>query len=128
MSDVKLKYKQYIIVIKSLCEKVSRAKFGVHCAHASLKASLSRDIESTRFIEWEVNQSQVKIVKEVKSLEKLKNIINKAKEKRLPCGIVPDAGFTEELGAGEIIMGAVGPITEEEAQELGIWRLSNYKG
>lgn len=127
MSDVI--YKQYIIVIKSLCETISRAKFGVHCAHASICAIDSLDDNQRgRYNDWMGRDAQTKIVKEITSLEKLKNIMNKSLECHLPYGMIPDAGFTSETKSGTYLMGCVGPITEKEAKKLGIWRLSNYRG
>jgi len=128
MSNVK--YKQYIIVIKPKIEKVSQAKFGVHCAHASFSAYLYSHQWSIddRCDVWYHENNQTKIIKEIKTEQKLNNIMKKAEEQLLPHATIPDAGFTAELEEGEIIMGCVGPITEQEARELGVWRLSNYKG
>jgi peptidyl-tRNA hydrolase len=125
---VDVKYKQYIIVIKPIVNQVSRSKFGVHSAHCSLTASLVAWIQfKDRFDMWfKGGDLQTKIIKEVKTITKLENIIKKASEKNVPYSMIADAGFTSELERGEFIMGCIGPITEEEARELGIWRLSNY--
>lgn len=125
MSDVQ--YKQYIIVIKPLADKVSKAKFGVHCAHSCLVAVLNHT-DSERFKIWyNSGHLQVKIIKEVQTLQKLENIIYRAKEEGFFCAMISDAGFSEEMNKGDYIMGTVGPITEKEAFNLGIFKLSNYK-
>ncbi len=121
-------YKQYIMIIRPLCEKVTRAKFGVHCAHSSLTACRNAELKhQERLNEWFFQNEQVKIIKEVNTYQKLENIINKTREQDLPYAMISDAGFSDELARGDVIMGCVGPITEEEARLLGVWRLSNYK-
>ena len=116
------------IAPKPKVEQVSISKFGVHCAHASLSAAMDTyNNDRPRFLWWyDGGRLQTKILKEVKTLQKLENLMSKAKENSLPNAMIADAGFTSELEKGKYLMGCVGPITEEEARDIGIWRLSNY--
>lgn len=118
-------YKQYIIVIKKYRE-VSSGKFGAHCAHASLAASLDAQTwDVSRFEKWYSNCDQTKILKKISSLVKLNEIIQLADQEDLPSAMIPDNGVSGEVPEGTVLMGCVGPITEKEAEELGILKLSN---
>lgn len=119
-----LKYKQYILVIKKYRD-VSKGKFGAHCGHASLTATLNGGISSERFKIWYSKCDQTKLLKVVDNPTKLKSIIDKALVLGYGACIVPDNGLSGEVPKDTVLMGAIGPITEEEAMELGILKLSN---
>jgi len=119
-----MNYKQYILVLKKYRD-VSKGKFGAHCAHASLAASLKEGVTSERFTIWYEGNDQTKILKAVKNLSKLNGMIKKALELGVSASIIPDNGASGEVPKGTVLMGAIGPITEEEAKQLGILKLSN---
>ena len=112
-------YKQYLLIRQDLPD-IPLGKFYVHCAHSSNRVMYNRRYHNDpiRFEQW-WNEGQTKIAKRVKTLQKLKNIIKKAKEKGFPWSMPVDV-LTKK-----VFVGCVGPITEEEARKIGILRLRN---
>jgi len=118
-------YKQYILILKKYRD-VSKGKFGAHCGHAALTAALNGGVSTDRFIEW-YGKAQTKILKVVPTLNKLKTIIEGAMAQGYGASLIPDNGASGEVPKGTVIMGCVGPITEDEAADMGILKLSNLK-
>ncbi len=125
------KIKQYILIRKDL-KDIPLGKIMAHCGHAPLTAieiyKKRKNYETnemynhrmTRFYDWYEN-NQTKIVKSINTLIKLENIIEKVKARNLPYVMLKDVSMDI------YILAAVGPITDQEAKELRIWRLSNFK-
>ncbi len=111
-------YKQYLLIRRDIAH-MPIGKFYVHCAHASNRIMYKRKYsDDIIFYQW-WNEGQTKIAKRVKTLHKLTNIIEKAKEKGFPWSMPVDV-LTKK-----VFVGCIGPITEEEARKIGILRLRN---
>ncbi len=105
-------YKQVIIFRKDL--KIGKGKIAAHAAHASLAAI---KLANKKILEkWERSGAK-KVVLKVENLDKLKEIYEKAKNKKLPCALTKDAGLTQ-VRKGEIICLAIGPEEESKIDEL----------
>jgi len=82
--------KQVIVIRKDL--KMSAGKLSAQVAHASLNSYLEANDDLRN--KWR-NESFTKVIVYVKSLDALKNVYNKCKDKNLPCSLIEDEGRTE---------------------------------
>lgn len=101
-----------IIVRKDL--KLSGGKLASQVAHASLNA-----YKKSNFIDkkvWEL-QGQKKVILKVDDKKELLEIFNKAKNKKLPCSLIRDAGKTE-IKEGTITCVGIGPSKDFEIDEV----------
>jgi len=127
-------WKQYILV--RMDRKFSRGKLMVHTAHNATSALLywfqktkKNWEESPRIREWfNSGKCQAKIVLKVKDVEEIKKWIIKTHEYNpdIPTAIIKDGG-AYEVEPDCIIAGALGPISPEEAVELGLKELKLFR-
>lgn len=105
-------YKQVLVVREDL--KMSPGKLAAQCAHASLGAWR----RSGRLIKglWRV-EGEKKVVLRAKSEKELLELEKKAKEMKLPCFLVRDAGRTE-LSPGTITCLGIGPAREKIVDKI----------
>jgi len=88
--------------------KISRGKWGAQIAHASLSCGLSVLKKYPNWFKaWQVN-GQKKVVLKVDSLEKMIEVKDKAKQKKLIYEVIKDAGLTE-VEKGTVTCMAIGP-------------------
>jgi len=105
-----MELKQVIVVRKDL--KLGKGKLAAQCCHASILAS-----EKSRFKrEWE-KKGQKKIVVSCKDLKELLSLYEAAKNKKLPCVLVEDAGLTQVKKGTKTCIG-IGPAPEEEIDKI----------
>jgi len=104
--------KQAILIRDDL--RMSVGKKCVQCCHASLGAYKKADEKVRK--EWE-NEGEKKVVLKVSSRQELLNLYKKAREEKLPCFLVKDAGLTE-LKPGTITALGIGPETEEKIDRI----------
>jgi len=100
-------FKQIIVIRNDL--DMSEGKKCVQTAHASLGAYKKADKKIIK--KWEL-EGQKKVVLEVDSKKRIRDLYNKIKKKRVPCFLVEDAGLTE-LKPGTITALGIGPEREE---------------
>ena len=130
MDDIK----QYIIIRTDL--EMSPGKIAVQASHASSNIFLNRFIPVTYGFPWtnEISLSnaefkwindkkQIKIVKKVKSEEKLLNIYKKAQDAGLRCVLIEDLGLTELKGKNYTAV-AIGPDYVDKCEPI-VKRLRN---
>ena len=127
------KWKQYILIRTD--RKFSIGKLLVHSAHNSCSALLfdwkhkARSWnKSARIVEWfNSGRCQAKICCQVKDEVELRAWVEKAQnfDSDIPVAMVPDGG-AYEVEASCVIGAAIGPVTEEEAEELGLKELKLY--
>jgi PTH2 family peptidyl-tRNA hydrolase len=96
-------YKQVIAVRSDL--KLSRGKLSVQVAHASIDAYRKADAKVRSA--WEASGSK-KVVVRAESLKGLMEIYEEARQLKLPCALIRDAGRTEILPGTETAVG-IGP-------------------
>jgi peptidyl-tRNA hydrolase, PTH2 family len=100
--------KQVILVRQDL--NLPKGKLAAQVAHASISA-----YDNANFIKknnWK-HTGMKKIVLKVQNLEELKDYYKKAKQAKLPCSIISDAGHTV-VEAGTVTCVGIGPETEEK--------------
>ena len=105
-------HKQIIAIRKDL--KLSKGKTASQAAHASLGAYKRADGKVRQA--WEREGSK-KVVVGVAGLRELEELHRKARQDRLPCYIVKDAGRTEVEPGTATALG-IGPVREGEADRL----------
>lgn len=127
--DPQFTYKQYILVRTDL--SFSRGKLMVHAAHNATSALLWwfqrtkknwDDPETERIRFWfNSGRCQAKIVLKVKNEEEIKEWIIKTNKynPNIPTAIVKDGG-AYEVEPDTIVACCIGPVSPEEAEELGL--------
>ncbi len=105
-------YKQVIVLRKDL--KMSKGKAAAQACHAAVHA-----FEKTkwRVIDKWKNEGCKKVVLAVNSEKEILEIYEKAKENKIACFLVKDAGLTE-LKPGTITALGIGPDKEERIDEI----------
>lgn len=98
--------KQAIVIRTDL--NMGKGKIAAQASHASVEAFF----ESTKKApdkadEW-LSEGQKKIVLKVKTEKELRELFMKAKDKRIICAIIRDAGYTQ-IEAGSMTGLAIGP-------------------
>jgi len=101
-------FKQVIVVRTDL--GMGKGKIAAQCAHASLQGFLAAGKKAREA--WLASGSE-KIVVKVSSEKELREIERKARELKLPCALVRDAGFTQ-IPRGSLTALAIGPVEEEK--------------
>ena len=97
--------------------KMGKGKIAAQACHASFAA-----IENAQkrwndwFIRWLRNGQPIIVVK-AESKEEIDDIIRRAKRKKIPCGVVKDAGRTQ-VPSGTKTAIAIGPGPQKEVDEL----------
>jgi len=100
--------KQVIIFRKDL--KIGKGKLAAHAAHASLGGVRAADEEIVK--KWE-DSGEKKVVLKVENEKIIRGIYKKAKDAKLPCFLVKDAGLTQ-LKAGTVTALCIGPADEKK--------------
>jgi PTH2 family peptidyl-tRNA hydrolase len=98
--------KQVIVVRRDL--KMSKGKTCAQVAHASVSSLEEARKSRPEWVEEWFRQCQKKVVLGVQSLDELLALERKARELKLPCYLVSDAGLTE-LKPGTITALGIGP-------------------
>ena len=93
---------------------MGKGKLAAQVAHASLKAYEYADEQAQR--QWK-QQGQTKVVVKASSERELYQIVEEAKAKGLPSGIIEDAGRTQ-LEPGTPTAVAVGPAADTDVDEI----------
>jgi len=105
-------YKQVIIVRKDL--KMGKGKLLAHVLHAAI-GSL-RESDEGIVGKWE-SEGAKKVVLKIQDLKLMRELYRKAKDAKLPCFLVKDAGKTQ-LKAGEITTLGIGPAEEKKIDRI----------
>lgn len=105
-------YKQMILIRNDL--NMSVGKKCVQCAHACLGSY--RKVDKKLIEEWK-RQGEKKVVLEVNSEKEIIDLFEMAKNEKLPCFLVQDAGLTE-LEPGTITALGIGPDKEEKIDKI----------
>ncbi len=98
---------QYIVVNTSL--NMNKGKIAAQCAHAAV--SVLEKVDEKIIQNWK-NSGMKKIVLKISSTEELVKKFQDAKNAKLPCALITDAGRTQ-IEAGSKTCFACGPIEEE---------------
>ena len=107
-----MSYKQAIILRKDL--KIGKGKLIAQACHACLEAVKKAN---KKILEnWE-REGCKKVVLKVENLNKLKRLYKRAKDAKLPCALIRDAGKTQ-LRKGTITALAIGPANEKEVDRI----------
>ncbi|WP_456474905.1 peptidyl-tRNA hydrolase Pth2 [Candidatus Pyrohabitans sp.] len=110
-----MEYKQVIVVRVDL--KMTRGKICAQVAHASLGAAEVAMREHTEWYEAWKREGQKKVVVKGESQEHLGRLFQEAKELRIPCFLVRDAGLTQ-LPPGTTTALAIGPAPQEKVDRI----------
>ncbi len=105
-------YKQAIVLRRDL--KMGTGKAIAQACHASLGAYKLTSPRVRKL--WEESGAK-KVILRVNSESELLEIYKKAKEKKLPCFLVVDAGLTQ-LKPGTKTAVAIGPCKEKQVDEI----------
>jgi PTH2 family peptidyl-tRNA hydrolase len=107
-------YKQVVVFSKDTLRKMGKGKTICHGCHASV-GSFKRADE--KIIEkWEKEGSE-KVVLKVKDLKELRTLYKKAREAKLPCILIRDAGLTQ-LKKGTVTCLGIGPEKEKKIDNI----------
>ena len=107
--------KQVIVARADL--KMGKGKLAAQVAHASLAAAEeARSRREPWFTEWR-SQGQKKIVVKVQGEDELRELLKKARAKKLPAALIEDAGLTQ-LEPGTATCLGLGPAPEEELDPI----------
>lgn len=107
-------YKQAIIFREDVLKKMGKGKIVAQGAHASL--GILKFVRKNAFKKWE-REGGKKVVLKVRNLKELKEIHKKAKDAKIPCFLVRDAGKTQ-IRKGTITCLSIGPAKEEEIDKI----------
>ncbi len=123
--------KQVIVVRKDL--ELSKAKFGVQVAHASIWAFLAADRANPAVKDWIETMAPsnvcpifTKICLVVKNEKELFSIYEKAVNAGLPASLIKDEAYTE-LEKPEFTACGIGPAWNEEINAI-TRKLQTYRG
>lgn len=105
-------YKQVIVVRRDL--KMGKGKLLSHVLHAAIHSMRQSDEEVIN--KWE-SEGGKKVVLKVNDLKTLRELYKKAKEAKLPCFLVKDAGKTQ-LKAGTVTTLGIGPAEEKKIDKI----------
>lgn len=112
MPHKRAKYKQVIMIRKDL--KLGFGKAVSQACHASIGAMKNANKYAIK--KWELEGGK-KVVLKVKSLKELRNLHRKAKNAKLPCFLVKNAGLTQ-LRKGTITCLGIGPAHERKIDKI----------
>jgi len=116
-----MNYKQYILVRTDKYFPVG--KIMAHCSHNAVrnfKEQMYYEDPGDRHFLWYYRDNTTTIVLDGKSLKEIYSILNKAKDMNIPTSFVKDIHLKEKICA------VVGPVTDDEAKELGLKKLKLY--
>jgi len=105
-------YKQVIVIRKDL--EMGKGKLACHACHAAV--SSVRKVEEETIKKWEKEGSE-KVVLKIDSLKKLRDLYKKAKDSKLPCSLISDAGLTQ-LEKGTVTCIGIGPAEEKRIDRI----------
>jgi len=104
--------KQVIIFRKDL--RIGKGKLAAHAAHASFGSARVADQDVVG--RWEETGGK-KVVLKVEDEKRLRGLYKKAKEAKLSCFLVKDAGLTQ-LKAGTVTALGIGPAEEKKIDRI----------
>ncbi|MBW2995102.1 peptidyl-tRNA hydrolase Pth2 [Candidatus Woesearchaeota archaeon] len=105
-------YKQVILVRMDL--KMPKGKLSVQVAHASVDAAFNAGKEMIQ--KW-ASEGMKKVVLKVKDEKEIMEYFRKAKNMKLPTGLIKDAGRTF-LSPGTITCLGIGPAEEDKIDTI----------
>ncbi len=105
-------YKQVILVRQDL--KLPKGKLAAQAAHASVEAVLKSNKDIVQ--DWR-DQGMAKIVLKVKDEKELVQYFQQAKDAKLTCSLITDAGRTV-IAPGTKTCAAIGPDEEEKIDKI----------
>ena len=115
------KYKQYILIRTD--RYFPMGKVMAHCSHNAVKNFFEEmDYEDMgyRHAQWYHKNDMTTIVIDSKTLETIYCIVNKAKDMGIP------TSFIEDIHLKDKVCASIGPVTDKEAEELGLKKLKLY--
>ena len=104
--------KQIIVIRKDL--KMGAGKIASQASHASLSAYLKA--KKTDKEKW-IKSGMKKVVLKVSSQKELKNICKLARDEKLKCEIIKDAGLTQ-IDPGSITALGIGPADDKKIDKI----------
>ena len=115
------KYKQYILIRTDKYFPVGKVM--AHCSHNAVKNLFEHmyyEDMSYRHTQWYYENDMTTIVLDAKTLKKIYCIVNKARDMGIPTSFIKDIHLKDKICA------SIGPVTDEEAEELGLKKLKLY--
>ncbi len=97
--------------------KMGKGKIAAQVGHAAVKAALNAAEHHPNQMQAWLSSGQRKVVVKAQDAEEIEKLLAAAKRKGLPTCTVHDAGRTQ-IPAGSLTVGAVGPGSSEEIDEL----------
>jgi len=107
-----MEYKQVILARQDL--KLPKGKMAAQCAHAAVEAALKAD--EILLKKWR-QQGQKKIVLKVENEKELLLYFQEAKDNKISCSLITDAGKTVIAPGTKTAVG-IGPDEEEKIDRL----------
>lgn len=116
----------YIVIRRDVGDEMSKAKFGIQCAHAALTTFYLCQKRDRERADRYMRVAQTKIVLEVPDEASLRELHEKARKAGYDAALITDAGRTEFAGPTTTGI-AIGPVWwKKEARKL-IGSLPRYK-
>lgn len=116
-----------VIVVRHDLKNLRKGKWMAQASHASLEAFLDRSSIgddnvlsawiSNAAVEW-LNSGTAKIVVYVENEAELHRVYQQARQAKLPCSIITDAGNTEFNGQPTVTCCAIGPAYSNEIDKI----------
>jgi len=123
--EVAKSVKVYILVRKDLFDKYPLGKIMAHIGHNVLSLTYmlgGRQSTTKKFNEWYFEHNQTKIVVWIKDSEELWEFFIKFQKLK-----VPYTSSIIDVKTNLIFCCAIGPVTQEEAEKLGLTKLKLVK-
>jgi len=114
-------YKQYILVRSDQYFPIG--KIMAHCSHNAVKNvvdHLYSEELSFRHTCWYMDNDMTTIVLDGKTLKGIYCFVNKAINMGIPTSFIKDIHLKDKICA------SIGPVTDDEAEELGLKKLKLY--
>ena len=97
--------------------KMGKGKIAAQVGHAAVKAALNAAEHHPAQMQAWLSSGQRKVVVKAQDAEEIEKLLNAAKRKGLPTGMIHDAGRTQ-IPAGSLTVGSIGPDDSEAIDEL----------
>ena len=115
------KYKQYILARTDKYFPIGKVM--AHCSHNAVRNAhehMYHKEMNFRHIEWYYENDMTTIVLDGKFLKDIYSIVNKAQNMGIPTSFIKDIHLKDRICA------SIGPVTDKEAEELGLKKLKLY--